>query len=301
VTPEDLLAGPRGRRLCLELRRCADLTEAAILKALQRSVDAAMYWQEPDDKDYALADSSAHTVLGRVAEALCESLHTTWWDSPIAADGQFLVAFDGQPPAPLTGIRERSTAEFAGRRSIAMATPPPHVDWRTCSGIWWSSPLVGSSVSTTRAMGELGPVALWLHEDSPGPVLADVWQVSASRTARVYEIATGADWLRLVTAYPLEVTNEKRGDWWRTTGRDGRWLMPDWLAVRDEFDAVHLSALAYLSCAGVALDCPDDAATLLAGWNPDTTFWLDDIVQLAGPATRWRRDRDEWIWRPADQ
>ena len=299
MTPEDLLAGPRGRRMCFELRRSPDLTEEAIVKAFARSVDAARYWQEPEDKDYALADASARNVLLPVAAALCESPDVAWWGSPVQLDDLYVVAFDAAPAASITEVRSRLSAEFGRVRSTAMQVPPPHVDWRTCSGLWWSSPLIVQSARTTRTMGSFGPVELSFHEDSDGPVLANVRQVTATPAPRVYEIASANDWIALVSAYPLEVTNSKRGDWWRTTGRDGRWLMPDWLDVAGDYDAVHLTARAYLGCAGVPLDL-DDGATLIAGWNPDATFWLADVLEFGGPPQRWRRDQDAWVWHRAD-
>ena len=62
--------------------------------------------------------------------------------------------------------------------------------------------------------------------------------------------------------------------------------MPDWPAVCDDYDAVHLRVLGYLMCAGVALDLDDEAATVLAGWAPDATYWLDDMLESeARPST----------------
>lgn len=66
---------------------------------------------------------------------------------------------------------------------------------------------------------------------------------------RVYEI-TGPDaWADLVGRYPMDVSRARRHDWWRTTRRAGRWLIPDYLAVTADFDAVHLSVAGYLTTA----------------------------------------------------
>jgi hypothetical protein len=310
VTPEELLAGPRGRRVCWELRAVDELSDAAILAAFARSVDDAMYWQEPHGEDLALASRDVCSTLLPVAEALCASAATDWWSRPAALDGQHLVAFDGIPGPILTGVRGRLGDSFAAAPHSA---PPSGVDWRTCSAQWWSAPITLPSVVTTRSLAGFGSVRLWLVEDSMGWEAATEWPVTVLRTPRLYEITAAADWIELVRRYPFDVSVAKRGDWWRTTGRDGRWLMPDWPAVGNDYDAVHVTALAYLSCAGVALDVEvevededededeDEAATLLAGWDPDVTFWLDDIVQFAGPPVCWRRDRENWTWRPVDQ
>ena len=67
---------------------------------------------------------------------------------------------------------------------------------------------------------------------------------------------------------------------------DGRWLIPDFAAVAEDYDAVHLSVTGYLATAGQALPV-GDARTLLAGWDPDQTYWLNDVLALSGPATTW--------------
>lgn len=96
----------------------------------------------------------------------------------------------------------------------------------------------------------------------------------------------------------------RRHDWYRTTGRAGAWCIPDWAAVAQDWDAVHVSVAGYLTTATRALDLADGTtATMLAGWNPDQTWWLTDAVttttaqpehwvnpqDLDGPDFAWRR------------
>ncbi|MGO3555043.1 MAG: hypothetical protein ACTINZ_06650, partial [Microbacterium gubbeenense] len=82
-------------------------------------------------------------------------------------------------------------------------------------------------------------------------------------------------------------------DWRDTTGRDGPWVMPDWAAVAEEYDAVHLQVAAYLQAAGRALPVTDEAATVLAGWDPDATYWFTDRVRYVGKRTRWVMNDDD--------
>ena len=71
--------------------------------------------------------------------------------------------------------------------------------------------------------------------------------------------------------------------------------MPDWPSVAGDWDAVHLTVRCYLTTAGRALDVDSERASVLAGWDPDATFWLNDVLRLAGPATHWQRNQDgEW-------
>ncbi|MGH2884854.1 MAG: hypothetical protein ACRDPA_19490 [Solirubrobacteraceae bacterium] len=43
----------------------------------------------------------------------------------------------------------------------------------------------------------------------------------------VYEIHTPKDWGELVARYALSVTKARRHGWWRATGEDGAWAIPD--------------------------------------------------------------------------
>jgi hypothetical protein len=103
---------------------------------------------------------------------------------------------------------------------------------------------------------------------------------------RIYEIHRPDEWTELVARYPVDVTNCRRHDWWRATGLDGRWLIPDFTAVAADYDAVYVSVVGYLATAGRAPPV-DDASTVLAGWDPDQTYWLTDVLALAGPAINW--------------
>jgi hypothetical protein len=293
VTPDDLLSGPRGRRTCWELRDVPELTERAVLDALARSVDDAVYWQEPHEQDLALRGTQARAALLPIAQALCESPALAWWSRPLALDDQHQVVFEDLPAPALTGIGERIADSFA---TAPRGEVPLGADWRTCSAFWWSAPITLPSVVTTRSLGDFGPARLWLVEDSMGWTTATAWRVTVANPPRVYEVATPADWVELVRRYPYDVSLAKRGDWWRTTGRDGRWSMPDWPAVCADYEAVHVTVLAYLTCAGDALAVDDDTATVLAGWDPDATYWLADVVEYADTPVHWFRDEDELNW-----
>lgn len=105
--------------------------------------------------------------------------------------------------------------------------------------------------------------------------------------------------MALVELYPLDVSLSRRHDWWRAMGRSGTWLIPDWVQVAADFDAVHLTVSAYLSTAGRALSV-GDAATALVGWNPDQSFWLTDILTSDGLTTEWELEQGYGSsWSPA--
>ncbi|MDT4942808.1 MAG: hypothetical protein QOJ34_2897 [Pseudonocardiales bacterium] len=294
----DLLIGPRGRDLCWSLTAAgAEFTENGALAALADATTMAVYWQEPIEHHLARPGVS----LEPVAERLAAGDVTTGWAAPIALDDQHVVDLDiaGHPartpdPAALRGQLAALTAEHT-RAIPSRDDADRNIDWRTTSGVWWSAPSTHPGVHTTRSVGGR-PLGLLLVEDDPSADTARSWRIRAPRTARVLELGAPADWVELVGRYPLDVTAGKRGDWWRATGRDGGWLMPDWPAVAGDWDAVHLSIAGYLTTAGRALDVDGGYATVLAGWDPDATFWFDDVIGVAGDVTRWSRDADLLGW-----
>jgi hypothetical protein len=117
-----------------------------------------------------------------------------------------------------------------------------------------------------------------------------VWPLAVGDSARVLEIGDPGAWQWLVAAYPRTATGTY-GHSWAWTGWDGEWLMPRWTAVADDWDGVHLSVAGYLATAGRALPV-GKARTLLAGWNPDETYWLTDVLTPAGQAQAWHNDSD---------
>jgi hypothetical protein len=355
----ELLAGPRGRRLCWSLLEAGDdpgwerlwrgamagdlsglvgelaalvartdvdaiavrADELALLPGLGESVVWAMYWQEPGAVDQALAESAVWEALMPVAAAVTIAPASQWWSAPVAADRQQYVEWLGE--ADTSPAFAGADAELASWRAATMADErsarerpeDPSAPW---GGPWWSAPLPSRLPRTTRAIPGIGAVGLPLVEDSLGWQEARCWPMQVAPGARIYEISGPAEWADLVRRYPLDVSKSRRHDWWRATGRAGRWLIPDFTAVASDYDAVHLSVRGYLTTAGRALsvggagaavtvreagEAPDvdDARTVLAGWDPDQTYWLADVLAPSGAPTRWVESQDEPLgWVPAE-
>jgi hypothetical protein len=136
-------------------------------------------------------------------------------------------------------------------------------------------------------------------EDTLGWDSATVERVRVPADERIYEIDGAAAWAELAGRYPLEVTASRRHDWYRITGRNGTWVIPDWSRVRHDYDAVHLSVAGYLSAAGTGIRIDDDRATVLAGWDPDATYWLVDLDRDESTAEDWHLDGAARVWLPA--
>lgn len=338
IRPEDLLDGPRGRRLCLsaaialepaiqpllpmfaseplspEVRRdlaaavadvdpgplARETDELRMLEPLASAVDAARYWQPPDEDDAITETPEVRDALRPIAEALLATPAAAWWATGLA-DGQRFVEWGDAPAArlDLSPAREKlekwRAAALAAEVEAASRPSSPAAPW---SGPWWSSPADAGLPRTRRALDGLGSAELALEEDGFGEEEARVIPVVARGGVRVFEILAPEDWVALVAKYPLDVSLSRRHDWWRITGLDGTWLAPDWEAVARDVDVVHLSVNGYLATAGRAL-AVGPSHTVLAGWNADESFWLTDVLERDGEPVTWQRSADRpAAWTP---
>lgn len=294
-----------------------------VMSALADAVTVAAYWQPPDDEDVLISSREVVRELLPAAERLLDCAAAEWWSTPLRVEEQCLTEFLHEPTTPVAprlpdprdklnawrADQLRSNADFRAvrdgraqrseqRTGWSVYREPgdgPAEDYARLSGTWWSTPNRWDVPPTARELPGVGPVALWLTEDEMGWTDAHCWPVAAAAPARVYEINRPQAWADLVAQYPLDVADSRRPDWARATGRDGAWLIPDWPAVATEYDAVHLSVLGYLTTAGMPIGVGADHVTLLAGWDPDATYWLTDAPTVTGRARRWVRDEaSEW-------
>lgn len=339
LTAHDLLAGPRGRVLCVavarrlheavwpawmqaawhpadesrreDLIRALEAVDAEpvrargdqgmLVDAVNETVGHAMYWQPPHGEEAVTAHSAVTAALRPIAAAVAAAPAAAWWSSPVDLSRlRYTAWFDRSDQAtatalPATGARERLNRwreqTLADERDAARNRPAdPSAPF---TGRWWSTPAMASLVTTARPLPGLGSVELVWQEDSLGPRDASIWTLTPTQTPRVWEIDGPEAWVRLVDRYPLDVTNARRHDWYRTTGRAGAWRIPDWATVAADWDAVHLSVGGYLATATRPLTVADgEAATVLAGWNPDQAWWLTDILTANSVPETWRPDRE---------
>lgn len=339
LSADALLAGPRGRSLCVNLlddrlspggrvrrawpralhfirtgdsargasrlTKCARIADVsgtsfnrgALLAGLRAAVDFASYWHEPDAEDQGFAAEAVREALRPVAEAVVAAAgarDVRWWTAPVDRDRQRVAQFVDQHPQAeplLTGAAESVGAWRADTLDDERsARDRPEVPAASQSGRWRSSPAPSLLPVTTRALPALGAARLALVEDGLGWQSARCWPVAPKEGARIYEICGPDHWAELVGRYPLDVSKSRRHDWGRATGWAGRWLIPDYPAVAADWDAVHVSVAGYLTTAGITIPACDGACTMLAGWDPDATWWLTDVLALTGPPEDWRAD-----------
>lgn len=274
----------------------ASAGSSVLLAGLFEAVDSARYWQEPDETDELLLQQPVLTALGPAAALLSRSLAAWLRPSSMAPDRQCFVQWTDertlQPPS-LTGAVEKlarwKASTIADERQAADRPRDPAALW---GGRWWSTPAPSDLVTTTRSTRGLGAIKLMLVEDSIGWKHAKVWPLAPATGSRIYEISEPTAWTALVARYALDVSLAKRHDWWRTTGVDGSWLMPDWSAVAADYDGVHLTVSGYLTTAGRHL-AVGQSGTVLAGWNPDETYWLNDVLHAGAIPSEWHSNESQ--------
>ena len=148
MTPDELLAGPRGRRLCYELSQLwvpkagapTGPTMAQLLAALDLTVANARYWEPPDDIDKQAASPAMLATLAPVAQWLAGSPpFTHWWFQAFDRTAQYLVIDPEHSPS---GERRR-------RRT-------------------WNSPS-GGRTQSKRSVGAYGRTGPWSFPANSGP------------------------------------------------------------------------------------------------------------------------------------
>ncbi|WP_285117406.1 hypothetical protein [Leifsonia sp. fls2-241-R2A-40a] len=273
----------------------------SLLPALSAAVDSARYWQEPDGEDTLAGLPELRPALLRIAGALVRHPDASTWEEPMESADQWQVVFDaGATPAPdLAAGVESDWAEWreeAVAAEFGAASDRPEGPAAPWSGSWWSTPVFGPSFATTRTMHS-GPAGLRLVEDSEG------WRRAVASPVRVdgasvYEVTGPHAWAGLCRRYPLTATASRRHDWYRATARAGAWLIPDWAAVARDYDGVHLTVAGYLRLAGRPIPVGEDAASVIAGWGPDQTWWLrrERVHVDHQHAVEWRlTDEGDWL------
>jgi hypothetical protein len=274
--------------------------DRVLMLALAAAVDSARYWQEPDGSDVLAATPVVRSALERVATTIVAAQSAGWWWEPLDANEQWKVTFTETasfapetPSSATETLTHWRTALLNEEWHAARERPAdPTANW---SGTWWSKP-PSALTRTTPALAGLGPAGLLLVEDAPGWQSATAGRIDIPHDLRIYEVDGPDAWAELCARYPMVVTASRRHDWYRTTGRDTEWLIPDWTQVQQSFDAVHLTVGGYLATAGRAIDVGDGRATILAGWDPGQTYWLRDVGCGASSAQHWTYNSEGDIW-----
>jgi hypothetical protein len=282
----DVVAAAVSRVDLSQVARCRD--RLLLLSVVARVIEG----QQLDARDSLAAAADA---LVPVAQALAAAPAASWWWDAVDRKRQRWVGAEGTSPP-----RGAAVAEAVGRMAATEEKEEEQERSRAAGGrfwrprrdgersvSWWSAPLGGAVSTTTGPIDVLPAVELGCSEDSAGEEHVEVWAVGIDEGARVREIGDAFDWAELAAEFPRDVTASRRYDWDRWTGQSGPWVLPDWVAVARDWDGIHLSIGGYLAATGVALTA-GNAMTLLAGWEPDQTLWLNDVFTTADHVASWR-------------
>lgn len=288
----------------LESAVLSDVNWETLAPALGDAVSLARYWQPPDGTDVLLARDEMQRPLARIAEHIVASHDVGWWMSSLEERAQHAMLWDGQDPVTPVDRARRQLLD-ARRHLEEQETRARDEKWGgKVSAEWWSAPSWPvTGPHTTRLAPDDSPVGALLVEDDFGWEEGESIELAVPEGLQVFEIHSVDAWVDLCRRFPIEVTEQKRGDWFDATGREGVWVIPDWAAVSEEYDGVHLQVAAYLQAAGRALPVTDEAATVLAGWDPDATYWFTSRVRYVGERVRWvsRDDDDRLRWQRAEE
>jgi hypothetical protein len=130
--------------------------------------------------------------------------------------------------------------------------PSPRHYGKPPNQIWTSSALDDGS-------------SAWWHllrvgaDRAPPETTHSVWRLTPRSDARVYEIRAAEDWARLCEAFPFVMV-------------DG-YVGPDWDAIANEYDGVHLTVEGLIRAQCVEVETRYGTAKLDA-WDAESTAWL---------------------------
>ena len=298
-----LMYGPRGRRLLLEYAIASERLHynESHDDSFSTGVFWASYHLDPGKGtsvsvfgygDVETVDVTAAQIADRMATiALAEVTPA------LLRDALFIsVGSDGTGKSPMAAMRsQRPTRCGRPCGGLLIMLPPrdtPHGGLNrsrnASNGRLAGKPRPpGELPSSAGELFDGSPAKLWFVEDSYGWERATAQRLAVPETLQIYEIDSAQAWAGLCARFQLEVTAQKRHDWYRTTGRHGRWVMQDWAEVAKHYDAVHLQTRAYLSAAGTAICVDEHTASVIAGWDPDVTYWFTPHVRYHEEAVTW--------------
>ncbi|GAA1822497.1 hypothetical protein [Nesterenkonia flava] len=296
-----------------------EANEENLRPGLADAAALARYWQVPDGTDALAATDELREALHRVAEHVVSSPEAQRWVQPVQLQDQHVVHWEGErAPSVLADVPAALEAwrHEALKAEVRDNQPQYRKITAGVSGEWWSFPLTQghSLLTSTASFSDGSPAGLWWVEDPfdwEAATTRGLELPSAAAGLRILEITGPEVWAGLCWRYPLEVTYQKRHDWYRTTGREGRWIIPDWYQVAQDYDAVHLTTACYVQAAGTAIPVEvsgasaqaegAEYASVIAGWHPDQTYWFTSQLALSDRVRSWVLDGDGPVtrWLPS--
>ena len=262
------------------------ITSDHALTALKATVDDARYWESPSSHQFIAHHDRLSEQLSGVADNLERNGALLGWNGTLNINRQYLIIEDGATATNIDIHRELEISSQELRRGESRWRKPT-------GGEWWSTPPATAPSTSADEWNRDRPALLDFKEDMVIYPALQTAQVNIAPNVRVFEIAEASDWLELCQRFPLEATRQRNITWAEAFDKHDRWIIPDWSQVSNNYDAVHLSPFGYLLLSGGVLRLPgdiagqDDAATVLAGWSPGETIWLNNSLTLNENKKNW--------------
>jgi len=268
-------------------------TDAELIEAMDLMIGNARYWQPPDGEDIVAGDPAVIAALMPIADLVAAHPFAAWWDSALDRANQWYAQFPEatQYNAGIRGLIESRQGDIKQNEQLSEMYPDGFPE--NFSNKWWSGPANWTIPRTTRFIQNYGPAGLYWVEDGMGWDAATVSQIPIPAAAKVYEIDSADAWVKLCHLYPFDSTLSSGSDWRQCTRtKIKHWTSPDWAAVAQDYDGVHLTMATYLASAGRPIPVSEDTATIIAGWDPDATYWLTGLPELFSyPESLWELNR----------
>jgi hypothetical protein len=272
---QQLLRSPGGCALLIEME-VAKLTSAEVVEPLQALHLVAMaagehlcpWWNGIEVRVPRLLEIGGR--LRHQAEALIDQPGIEAWWAPLDRDNQIWMEGEMRRPFPTSG----SFDGFQGADTRM---------WK-----YTHSPFPAITTST-RIGGSTSQVAVIVNGSSDWWIdryAAERRRVAVSPAARVREIDSAEDWHAFVTRYPMRAQPEDAYNLSETGNHpwgpnDG--LVPDWAAVANDWDGVHVTLWAFLTATQVRITS-DAGWTEPWAWTGEETTWLgwvfDEVEEL---------------------
>lgn len=248
VSADSLLEGPMACAFFLAAKRYPIGAEHLCNSRIAFSVAAeARFVLDPWAGDHPRAVAQALAQRDEVrtlAEEVLSLPGSRWWSRPLDRKVQVHVA--GPRPPERVGQHPPQKTEslpFAQSPKVAVIS---------------STNVQGDSCWETFADRHLGD-----EEPVSGPHRT---LLAVSASARVYEIHSASDWLRLVQNFPLSGSETARGG-----------VSPDWSRVAEVWDGVHLSFAGLLRATYAGFEAGASRSVLWT-WEREQTRWFGDVV-----------------------
>lgn len=187
------------------------------------------------------------------ARALIEHRGIAWWFEPVNLNRQAWLSIQGTPARFIYG------------------TPPNTDEWRSPrnpSARWecYAQKPLGNQRTSTLYDPRLTS-QLIAYDERVGDYYCEFplawWAMRFPQDARVFEIHDPSDWHELCVRYPAGGTEDDR-------------LVPNWGAISEEWDGVHLSLGGLLTTEQNRYES-SAGWTMLESWQAEQTYWLRSL------------------------